>query len=219
MSATLWATLPLLALSVSGTPSLSYMKYPDLVQCIPSPLANTLRSRLGSIGCDLAKLGARTALHIALPLRPAGAPNLIDSESSDDGVVLSARKEQVRDALHTRHYIAPHRYHEDPSAGTVPAGYRPVPIADILCYSNQQAPTGTSLYSDSGLQLVEIAGSEYQAAGAAVTKGPLRILVRVAGPQQSYGVEMYGATIGAAIASDGDTHYFDNIAATKCAHR
>ena len=198
---------------------------------------NTLRSRPGSIGCDLSKelpsravpirnylailtqLGARTALHIALPPRPAGGPNLIDSESSDDGVLLSARKEQVRDALHTRHYIAPHRYHEDPSAGTVPAGYRPVTIAGIPCYSNQQPPTGTSLYSDGSLQTVESAGSEYQAAGAAVTKGPLRILARVAGPQQSYRAEMYGAAIGAAIASGGDTQYIDNMAVTKCAHR
>ena len=107
----------------------------------------------------------------------AGGPNLIDSESSDNGILLSARKEQVGDALHTRHYIAPHRYHEDPLAGTVPAGYRPVTIAGIPCYSNQQPPTGTSLYSDGSLQTVEIAGSEYQAAGAAVTHGgPTAIL-------------------------------------------
>ena len=162
---------------------------------------NTLRSRPGSIGCNLSKelpsralpicnylailiqLGARTALHMALPPRPAGGPNLIDSESSDDGVLLLARKEQVGDALHTRYYIAPHRYHEDPSAGTVPAGYRPVTIAGIPCYSNQQPPTATSLYSDGRLQTVVIAGSEYQAASAAVTKGPIRILARVAGPQ------------------------------------
>ena len=195
--------------------------------CFTTMVQNTLCSRPGSIGCcDLSKelpsralpirnylailtqLGARTALHIALPPRLARGPNLIDSENSDDGVLLSARKEQVGDALHTRHrhYIAPHRYHEDPSAG-------------IPCYSNQQPPTGTSLYSDGSLQTVEIAGSEYQAAGAAVTKGPLRILARVAGPQQSYRVEMYGAAIGAAIASDGDTQYIDNMAVTKCAHR
>ena len=123
------------------------------------------------------------------------------------------------DTLHTRHYIAPHRYHEDPSAGTVPAGYRPVTIVGIPCYSNQQPPTRTSLYSDGSLQTVEIAGPEYQAAGATVTKGPLRILARVAGPQQSYRAEMYGAAIGAAIASDGDTQYIDNMAVTKCAHR
>ena len=36
-----------------------------------------------------------------------------------------------------------------------------------------------SVYSDGSLQTVEITGSEYQAAGAAVTKGPLRILARV----------------------------------------
>ena len=29
---------------------------------------------------------------------------------------------------------------------------------------------------------------------------------------------MYGAAIGAAIASDGDTQYIDNMAVTKCAH-
>ena len=31
--------------------------------------------------------------------------------------------------------------------------------------------------------------------------------------------EMYGAAIGADIASDGDTQYIDNMAVTKCAHR
>ena len=34
-------------------------------------------------------------------------------------------------------------------------------------------------YFDSSLQTVEITGSEYQAAGAAVTKGHLRILAQV----------------------------------------
>ena len=101
----------------------------------------------------------------------------------------------------------------------MPAGYRPVTIAGIPWYSNQQLPTGTSLYSDGSLQTVQIAGSEYQAAGAAVTKGPLRILARLAGPQQSYKAEMYGAAIGAAIASNGDTQYIENMAVTKCAHR
>ena len=48
-----------------------------------------------------------------------------------------------------------------------------------------------------------------------MTKGPLRILARVAGPWHSYRGEMYGA----AIASDGDTQYIDNMAVTKCAHR
>ena len=99
----------------------------------------------------------------------------------------------------------------------MPAGYRPVTIAGIPCYSNP--PTGTSLYSDSSLQTVEIAGLEYQAAGTAVAKGPLRILARMVGPKQSYKAEVYGAAIGGAIASDGDTRYIDNMAVTKCAHR
>ena len=30
---------------------------------------------------------------------------------------------------------------------------------------------------------------------------------------------MYGAAIGAAIASNRDTQYIDNMAVTKCAHR
>ena len=87
------------------------------------------------------------------------------------------------------------------------------------CYSNQQPLAGTSLYSDHSLQTVEVAGLEYQAAGATVTNGLFRILAQVAGPQQSYGAEMYGAAIGAAIASDGDTQYIDNMAVTKCAYR
>ena len=93
-----------------------------------------------------------------------------------NGVLLSARKEHLGDPPHTRHYIAPHQYHEDPSAGTVPAGYRPVTIAGIPCYSNQQPPTGTSLYSDGSLQTVEIAGSGYQAGVAVTHGGPTAVL-------------------------------------------
>ena len=66
---------------------------------------------------------------------------------------------------------------------------------------------------------MEIAGSEYQAAGAAVTKGPLCILARVMGPQQSYRAEMYGAAIGTAIASNGDKQYINNMAVTKRADK
>ena len=61
-----------------------------------------------------------------------------------------------------------------------------------------------SLYFNGGLQTVEIAGSEYQAAGAAVTKGPPHILAQVMGPQQSCRAEMYGAAIRTVIASNRD---------------
>ena len=37
-SATLWAVVPFWHCLVSGTPSLSYMICPELVQCVPSPL-------------------------------------------------------------------------------------------------------------------------------------------------------------------------------------
>ena len=101
-------------------------------------------------------------------------------------------------------------------AGTVRAGYHPTTIAGIKCYSNLKQLDGTSLYFDGSLQMVEIAGSEYRAVGAAVTKGPWRILARVVGPQQSYRAEMHGAAISTAIASDGDTLYIDNMASTIC---
>ena len=65
-------------------------------------------------------------------------------------------------------------------------------IVGIPCYPNQQPPTEMSLHSDGSLQIAEIAGSEYQLAGAAMTKVPLRIFARVVGPQQSYRAEMYG---------------------------
>ena len=45
----------------------------------------------------LNQLGARTTLHIASPERPAGGPELFDSESSDDGAMLHARTPQVGD--------------------------------------------------------------------------------------------------------------------------
>ena len=66
------------------------------------------------------------------------------------------------------------------------------------------------MYSDGSLQTVEIVGSEYQAAGAAVTKGPLPILVM--GPQQSHRAKMYGVAIGTMIASNGDKEYIDKMA-------
>ena len=91
---------------------------------------------------NLTQLGARTALHVVLPRRPAGGPNLIDSESSDDGILLAARQDQVGDAQHTRHYVAPHRFQDDPSVGVVPPGYHSVTIAGIHCYSNLQGPKG-----------------------------------------------------------------------------
>ena len=62
---------------------------------------------------------------------------------------------------------------------------------------------------------MEIAGSGYQTAGVALTKGPLRILARVVGLQQSYRAEMYGAAIKTAIASNGDKQYIDDMAVTK----
>ena len=54
VSATLWTALSPLALSVSGTPSLSYMICRVLVQCIPTPLANHkkwgIAGGLGALG-------------------------------------------------------------------------------------------------------------------------------------------------------------------------
>ena len=52
-----------------------------------------------------------------------------------------------------------------------------------------------------------------------MTKGPLRILARVVGPQRSYGAQMYATVIGTAIASNSDKHYIDNMAVTKCADK
>ena len=104
-----------------------------------------------------------------------------------------------------------------PWVGIVPARYHHVTIAGIPCYSNQKQPKGPNLDSDGSLQTVEIAGSKYQAAGAAVTKGPLRILAQIVGPQRSYGAEMYDTAIGMAIESDVNKQYIDNMAVTKCA--
>ena len=71
----------------------------------------------------LTQLGACIVVHVELPPRLAGGPNLLDSESSDAGILLSARHEQVGHALQTHHYVAPDRYHDEPSAGTDPASY------------------------------------------------------------------------------------------------
>ena len=49
----------------------------------------------------LTELGARTRPHVELPPRSAWGPNLLDSESSSNGILLSAREEQLGDASHT----------------------------------------------------------------------------------------------------------------------
>ena len=81
----------------------------------------------------LSELGACTALHVELPQRPPRGPNLIDSESSKDGIMHKAREEQVGNLLHTRHYIDPCQNCKDPSAGAIPPGYEPTTIAGIPC--------------------------------------------------------------------------------------
>ena len=54
VSATLWTAPSPLAMSVSGTPSLSYMICRVLVQCVPTPLANHkkwgIAGGLGALG-------------------------------------------------------------------------------------------------------------------------------------------------------------------------
>ena len=53
-----------------------------------------------------------------------------------------------------------------------------------------------------------MASAAYEAAGAAITKGLLRILTRVTGLQHSFWAEMQGTAVGTAIAIYGDTLYF-----------
>ena len=61
----------------------------------------------------LNQLSARTTLHVELPQRPAGRPNLIDSESSNDGVMLTACEEKLGNPVHAKHYIDPYWYHDN----------------------------------------------------------------------------------------------------------
>ena len=63
-------------------------------------------------------------------------PNLLDSQSFDDGTLLSIRKEQMRDALETRHYMALHRSHNGPLVDMNSAGYHPVTVVGIPCELN-----------------------------------------------------------------------------------
>ena len=95
----------------------------------------------------LTQFGAGTALHIKLPRRPAGGPNLIHTESSDDGILLAPPDQQVGNPQHARYHMGPCKYHDDPSFGGVPPGYNPTTIAGIQCYSNMQNPEGMSLYT------------------------------------------------------------------------
>ena len=115
--------------------------------------------------------------------RPTGGLNLIDSESFDDGTLFAARQEQVGNPQHTHHYADPCRHNDDPSAVEVPPVYQPTTIAGIQCYSNMRQPNGMSPYYDGSLKEADIASHTYNAAGAAVTKGPLCIFARAIGPQ------------------------------------
>ena len=114
---------------------------------------NTVCSRPGSIGCNLSKdlasravpirnylailtqLGARTALHIALPPRPAGGPT--SSIATTPMTASPCQPTKNRWGMpSTCATTLPHTgATKTPSAGIVPAGYRPVTIAGIPCNS------------------------------------------------------------------------------------
>ena len=100
---------------------------------------------------------------------------------------------------------------------TVLPEYAPTTIAGIPCYTNGRQSEGIYLFWDGSLQSAGIVGYIYQTAGAAVTKGTLRIMARVTGPQTSYRAELVGAAIVTPVVLDRDHQHIDNKAVTLCA--
>ena len=78
----------------------------------------------------LSQLGAHTALHVDLSQRPCGGPNLIDSESSNDGIM----SEHARSKWATRHTLDTASIRA--STTKTPPRYEPTTIEGIPCYSN-----------------------------------------------------------------------------------
>ena len=121
-----------------------------------------------------------------------------------------AAKNVVGREEYTHKYVCPNATRHTPEDGQVPPGFVPCTINGIPCYHNQKPRKGTAWHSDGSKLRDHQTGAPR--AGAAATCGPLQIISRVTGPQDSYRAELQGSVLVTARARLGNSLILDNKA-------
>ena len=136
--------------------------------------------------------------------RPQGRPELFDEEDSEDGDMLRAQERVVGLMEYRAHYYGSVHPPDVDDRGTLPAGFRPIMIGGMVCYTNGKDKTDTTWYSDGSKQ--------NNKAGVGIKCGQLEIIARVTGPQTSYRAELQGAAVVSCLADQDDELVIDNKA-------
>ena len=159
----------------------------------------------------LQQLGAYTTVTITQQqAQTRGGTGLYDEESDDDVLSWKAKERVVGREEYTHRYVCPNATQRTPEDGQVPPGFVPCMINGIQCYHNQKARGGTAWHSDGSKLRDPQTGAPR--AGAAATCGPLQIISRVTGPQDSYRAELQGSVMVTAQAHTVDSLTLDNKA-------
>ena len=153
----------------------------------------------------LKQLGALTIIKVDQHERPPAGPNFFDEETDEDGRAMRSQRQQMGLQEYHHQHFAHSTPPTDQGVGVVPPGYSAVTIAGVECYSNGGKKHGTDWYSDGSKVQARICHYHVKRAAVAVTRGGLKVLARVSGPQCYYRAELVGAVIAAVLADDGDT--------------
>ena len=140
--------------------------------------------------------------------QPRGGLGLFDEESEDDAIFWKAKEKVVGREEYTRKYVCPDATQHTPEDGQIPPSFVPCTINGIPCYHNQKQRKGTTWHSDGSKLRDNHTGAPR--AGAAATCGPLQIINRVMGPQDSYRAELQGSVMVTTHARPGDSLTLDN---------
>ena len=153
----------------------------------PNPNLATLRNYFHAIQQIRAYTTVTMSQH---RVQARGGLGLFDEESSDDALLWKAHAKVVGKEEYMQRYVCSDTTRPAQVEGVVPPGFVPCMINGIPCYHNQQQRSGTSWHSD-GSKLTDDHTGAAQA-GAVATCGPMQIISRVTGPQDSYRAELQG---------------------------
>ena len=146
--------------------------------------------------------------------RPCG-PDLIDSEDTEDGRLISAQMPTVGLPEIAIKYGSSAQPWRTLDHGEVPRGFSRKIICGFETYTNDQAPRGYSWHSDVSKLVIQATRpnmTEGPRAGMALTCGPLQVIARVHAPQTSYRAELMGLCVAASLAQPGSCITLDKTA-------
>ena len=150
------------------------------------------------------QMGGTVPIQMDERQRPQGGPELFNEEDSEDGDMLRAQERVVGLMEYRAHYHGSVHPPDVDDTGTLPAGFSPIMIGGMVCYTNGKDKTDTTWYTDGSKQ--------NNRAGVGIKCGQLEIIARVTGPQTSYRAELQGAAIVSCLADQEDELVIDNKA-------